>query len=183
MPKNIIIFASGNGTNFLNLIKKQKNYDYKIQLLFCDRKNAKVIQISKEYKIPFIYLSIIKEEQFEKMILKFLNEYNPDLIVLAGYMKKISTLVLAKWENKIINIHPSLLPNFPGINAIKRNIESDLNTYGITIHYVNKDIDQGEIIFQKSFNYIDGNSEIINKKIKDLEHQYYPKIINSILNE
>ena len=183
MQRNIIIFASGNGTNFLNLINKQITFNYKIQLLFCDRKNAKAIQISKEHKIPFIYLSVIKEEEFEKKILDFLNKYNPDLIVLAGYMKKISQLVLEKWENKIINIHPSLLPNFPGINAIERNIESNLNTYGITIHYVNKNIDEGKIIFQKSFNNIDNNSEIINRKIKNLEHQYYPIIINNILNE
>ena len=183
MQKNIIIFASGNGTNFLNLIRKQSDFNYKIQLLFCDRKNAKVIQISKDYKIPFIYLSIIKEVKFKNKILKFLNKYNPDLIVLAGYMKKISESILAKWGNKIINIHPSLLPNFPGINAIERNIKSKLNTYGITIHYVNKDIDEGEIIFQKSFNYIGSDLEIISKKIKDLEHKYYPKIINSILNE
>ncbi len=182
--KKIVVFASGSGSNFQNIVEKSKENNYEVSLLFCDRKNAKVIDRAKNLSIPFKYLSIIKEkENFNKKMLAMLDEQKPDLIVLAGYMKLLGKTIVDKWENKIINIHPSLLPKFPGAHAIEQAFDNKEKEFGITIHFVDENMDTGKIIFQKSFIPTNYNLDSITEEIHKIEHKYYPKIISQILNK
>ena len=182
--KKIVVFSSGNGSNFQNIVEKSNKNNYKVTLLFCDRKNAKVIQRAKNLSIPFMYLSIIKEKKnFNKKIICMLDEQKPDLIVLAGYMKLLDKSIINKWENKIINIHPSLLPKFPGANAIENAFMNHERKFGITIHFVDENMDTGEIIFKKSFVPTNYNLDLITNEIHKLEHKYYPKIITQLLSK
>lgn len=180
---NIAIFASGSGSNFENLVRKKEQYN--VSFLFCNRKDALAIQRAKNLGIEYRYASIIKEkEDFENKILYFLEEFKVDLIVLAGYMKIIGKSILDKWEGKIINIHPSLLPKYKGANAIKQAFENNEKEYGITIHYVDEGVDTGEIIAQDSFIAKPNETlEEITHKIHSLEHNLYPKIINRLSKE
>ena len=182
MSKKIIVFASGNGSNFENIVKQSHKYNYEVILLFCDRKNAKVIQKAKALSIPFEYLSIIKEkENFHYKLLDILNKYNPDLIVLAGYMKLLDEVITRKWKGKIINVHPSLLPKYPGAHAIEQGIKNNDKEYGMTIHYVDENMDTGKIIFQKQWISNDKTFQEIRNQITVLEHKYYPVIIKKVL--
>lgn len=178
--KKIAIFASGNGSNFEALVKGAKKYE--VSFLFCDRKDAFVIERAKKLNIPVRYASIIVEkDKFEEKILSFLKEFNVDLIVLAGYMKLIKRKILNKYKNKIINIHPSLLPKYPGANAIEQAFMANEKEFGITIHFVDEGMDTGQIIFQKSFSKSKNDSlEDTENKVHILEHKYYPKFINKL---
>lgn len=179
----IAIFASGSGTNFEKLVINAKEYE--VAFLFCDRKDAFVIERAKKLNTPCEYLSIIKEkENFDIKLLALLEKYNIDFIVLAGYMKLISKTILEKWSRKIINIHPSLLPKFPGKDAIKQTWESNEEYGGISIHFVDEGMDTGQIIKQAS-TLVDKekNYEEFEKSIHELEYEWYPKIINKIAKE
>ena len=176
----IAVFASGSGSNFENLVKKAKNYE--VSFLFCDRKDAYVIKRSQNLFIEHRYTSIIKEkDKYEQRVLDHLNGFDVDLIVLAGYMKMIGKDILDKWEGKIINIHPSLLPKYPGKDAIKQAYENNEKTYGVTVHYVDEGMDTGKIIKQKSFTIEEKLSlDEITNKIHEIEHEIYPEVINQI---
>lgn len=180
---SIAIFASGSGSNFENLVKQKDQYN--VSFLFCDRKDAFAIQRAKNLGVEYRYASIIQEkENFENRILEFLEEFKVDFIVLAGYMKIIGKAMLDKWEGKIINIHPSLLPKYKGANAIKEAFKNNEREYGITIHYVDEGVDTGKIIAQDSFiAEPDETLEEITHKIHSLEHNLYPKIINKLSKE
>lgn len=176
----IAIFASGSGSNFENLVNNAKNYE--VSFLFCDRKDAYVIERAKKLSINYRYTSIIKEkDNFEEKVLEHLDEFDVDIIVLAGYMKLIGKKILDKWEGKIINIHPSLLPKYPGKDAIKQAYNNGEKTYGITIHYVDEGMDTGPIIQQESFVINDQLSlDEVTQRVHELEHTIYPKVINRI---
>lgn len=177
MLKTVLIMASGKGTNFEAIIKyfkQRKRSDVKFKLL-TDNENAHVIKKAKKLKIPYIY---IPEEQIKTYIKD--NGYDFDLIVLAGFMKILDEKTVK--DNKIINIHPSLLPKYKGKEAIQKAYFNKDHESGITIHYVNEKIDDGEIICQKKIE-IDPNWSInkFEKEIHKLEHYYYPRIIDYIL--
>lgn len=181
--KKIAIFASGNGSNF-EAIAKQAN-GFEIAFLFCDRKDAFVFERAKKLGIPTRYASIIKEkENYEKVVMSFLEEFDVDLIVLAGYMKLIGKDLLSKWEGKIINIHPSLLPKYPGTHSIEKAWENRDSEIGITIHYVDQGMDTGRIIEQHAIK-LNPNWDLVEteKQVHKLEHEYYPKVIAKLLGE
>lgn len=179
----IAIFASGSGTNFEKLVINAKEYE--VAFLFCDRKEAFVIERARKLNIQSEYLSIIKEkDNYDIKLLELLDKYNIDFIVLAGYMKLISKTILKKWAGRIINIHPSLLPKFPGKDAIKQTWESDEKYGGISIHYVDEGMDTGQIIKQASTKVDRYKTyEEFERDIHELEYEWYPKIINKIAKE
>ncbi len=187
--KRIAVFASGTGSNFLAL-NDALNIDKsvaEITLVVSDKpkslvvKNAHKLNINvfsfnpKEYK---------KRVEYEKNILLKLIENEIDFIVLAGYMRIIGKTLLSKFEKKIINIHPSLLPSFKGIDAIGQAIDYKVKITGVTIHYIDEGVDTGEIIAQQAIDISSLNSrEEIETEIHKIEHQLYPKAIISLLEE
>jgi phosphoribosylglycinamide formyltransferase 1 len=185
--KKIVIFASGSGTNAENIISYlKKGSQGNVVALFTNNTNAKVLEKVKKHDIPSVIFS--KEALLGQNILLKLNAFRPDLIVLAGFLLKFPKNIIDAYPNKIINIHPALLPKYGGkgmygINVHKAVLENNETETGITIHYVNENYDEGNIIFQKEVNIKNCiNPEEIANKVHELEHQYFPEVISEILN-
>ena len=182
----ILILASGNGSNAENIINyfRDKFYDIEWRVITNNSK-AGVIEKSKKLNISFL---ILNKEQFENDSALFeIEKFNPSLIILAGFLLKISENIIEKFPNKIINIHPSLLPAYGGkgmygMNVHNKVIENLERESGITIHYVNKNYDEGEIIFRKkiTIKYPCSPGELA-KNIHDLEMEFFPKIIEDLI--
>lgn len=186
--KNIAIFASGSGSNFQAIIDATNagNLQANIKLLVCDRPGAQVIERAQKSEIDYYAFSVKdfpSKEAFERSIIKQLNYHNIDLIVLAGYMRLIGPTLLTEFRERIVNIHPSLLPAFPGKDAIGQAIEANAKVSGVTIHLVDEGMDTGPIIAQQSID-IDSNDtkESLQEKIHKVEHQFYPKVLQKILS-
>ncbi|WP_121958508.1 phosphoribosylglycinamide formyltransferase [Petrotoga sp. 9PWA.NaAc.5.4] len=185
--KEIIILASGNGTNFeaiCNYFSDPKK-NVKVKLLITDNKKAFVIKRSQKVGIDcwvIDYHSCKSREEYNKKLFALLKSLDFDLIVLAGYMRILPDYIVKYYEKRIVNIHPSLLPNYKGLNAIERSFNNRESYGGITIHYVDEGVDTGEIIFQKNLKILKNwTLEKYEENIHKLEHQYYPQIIEKIL--
>tara|TARA_Y100000591_G_scaffold294322_1_gene282857 strand:- start:694 stop:1257 length:564 start_codon:yes stop_codon:yes gene_type:complete len=182
VKKNACVFISGKGTNLKNLILKSRQYNFPItiKLVVTNNHNAKGIKYAKINSIPYIIIST-KNRLYEYKILNLIKKYNISLICLAGYMKIISSFFLRNYKRKIINIHPSLLPKFKGLNTFERVLKNNEIKTGCTVHYVNEKLDSGNIINQKSF-YIkkDDNLKILRQRTQKLEYQSFPEAIIKI---
>lgn len=180
----VAVFASGNGSNFEALVKEKYN-KIDICLLICDKKNAYVIERAKKYNIKtlvFTLKSYESKEAYEIDILNKLKEEKIDFILLAGYMKIIGHVLLDNYKDKIINIHPSLLPSFKGSNAIKDAYDYGVKVTGVTIHYVNNELDGGKIINQDVVYVKDLSLEDLENEIHKLEHKLYVKTVKDLLD-
>lgn len=186
--KKIIVFASGSGTNAENIIKYfAKTKIAKVVSVFTNNASAKVIERAKNHQIPVEIFS--KNELIERNVLQRIQKIDPDLIVLAGFLLKFPDNIIEQYPNKIINIHPALLPKYGGKGmygmhihrAIVNNKEKET---GISIHYVNENYDEGGIIFQKNVVLTDEDTpETVAEKIHELEQKYFPEIIQTILED
>ena len=184
---SILIFASGNGSNAENIITYFQNKGIDINwMVITNNSNAGVIQRSIKMGIPFLIFD--KKDFYENMFLKKISLINPKLIILAGFLLKIPENLIKKFNNKIINIHPSLLPKYGGKGMYGMNVHNEViknreAESGISIHYVNNQYDEGKIIFQKSTKIIyPSNAENLSKKIHELEMKYFPEIIEKLIN-
>lgn len=186
---NIAVFASGYGSNFTAISDsiKRKELDCNISLVICDKPNAAVIEKALKDGIetfafnPKDYKS---KKDYEEEIVSKCKEKDVSLIVLAGYMRILDSTLLDAYPNKIINIHPSLLPAFKGKDAIGQAIDYGVKVMGVSIHYVNHEMDGGAIIAQKSFDVTDDlTKDQIEAKVHEIEHVLYPKVINKLLKE
>jgi phosphoribosylglycinamide formyltransferase 1 len=185
--KNIVIFASGSGTNAENIVLQlKKSCQGNVVGIFTNNPNAKVIDRAKNLNVPVQVFS--KSELSDGFVLEKINSLQPDLIVLAGFLLKFPESIINKYPNKIINIHPALLPKYGGKgmygmhvhNAVLQNKDKET---GITIHYVNENYDEGALIFQKSVKIEDcKTSEEIATKIHELEMEHFPKEIVRLLD-
>ena len=184
--KKILLFASGAGSNVENIIQYFKNNpDVKIAGVFSNNPNAKVLDKAKNYNIPTLIFG--REQLTEGFVLDKMAEFKPDLVVLAGFLWKMPQEIVSAYPNKIINIHPALLPKYGGkgmygIKVHQTVLANKEKETGITIHYVNEHYDEGEFIFQQKVAIEDCTSadEIANK-IHELEHKHFPKIIEKLL--
>ncbi|NDI99621.1 phosphoribosylglycinamide formyltransferase [Flavobacterium sp. LaA7.5] len=185
--KKTILFASGGGSNAQQIMNyaKQKGC-YTIAAVFTNNPNAGVVEKAKSNEIPTIIFT--REELNNGWVLQKVNEINPDLIVLAGFLWKFPSSIIAAYPQKVINIHPALLPNYGGKGmygmhvhrAVHQNREA---ASGITIHYVNDNYDEGNIILQKSVDIQEcATPEAIAQKVLELEHEHLPKVIEHLLN-
>jgi len=187
MDKNLAIFASGRGTNTKNIIEYFKNTPIKVKLIVTDNPDAGVLEYAKEYDIKAV---ILKKNDLNNpsFLLAGLRDNDIDLIVLAGFLKLIPPEIIKAFKNKIINIHPALLPKYGGKGMygmhVHRAVKKAGEQYsGITIHFVNENYDEGEIIFQKKIKIDPSDTpERIAEKIHSLEYKYYPEIIKSLLS-
>ncbi|MEG1555782.1 MAG: phosphoribosylglycinamide formyltransferase [Bacteroidales bacterium] len=187
--KKIAVFASGFGSNFEAIIEAIENQTLKaeIVLLVSDKPNCYALERAHQHCIetftfnPKEYQS---KKEYEVLIAQQLEKKEVSLIVLAGYMRLIGDILLEKYSNKIINIHPALLPAFPGTHAIEKAYEYGVKIFGITIHYVDAGIDTGNIIEQTCFKIKENETlEEVERRVHTLEHQSYPIIIEKVLNQ
>ncbi len=182
VKKNTCIFISGTGSNLNNLITKSRNYNFpiNIKLVICDNRNALGILYAKKNSIPYLFINT-KKRNFENIMMLNLRKHKISFICLAGYMKILSKKFLRSFGRKIINIHPSLLPKFKGLNTFSRIIKNEEVKTGCTVHFVNEKLDAGKIITKKSFfiNRID-SEDLLKKKTQQLEYLAFPEAIVKI---
>ncbi len=186
--KKIIVFASGSGTNAENIIKYFSNIEIaKVVSIFTNNASAKVIERAKKHQIPIEIFE--KNELLKRNVLQKIQKIDPDLIVLAGFLLKFPENIIEQYPNKIINIHPALLPKYGGKGmygmhihrAIVNNKEKET---GISIHYVNENYDEGGIIFQQNVLLTEEDTpETVAEKIHELEQKHFPEIIHRILED
>jgi phosphoribosylglycinamide formyltransferase-1 len=179
----VAVFASGSGTNLQAIIDADIQ-TIEIAVVFTNNPDAYAIERAKKHNIQ---VEIIENknyktrEEYEKHIIEVLDPYKLNLIVLAGFMRILSTVFVRAYKNKIVNIHPALLPSFPGINAGRQALEYGVKYTGVTVHFVDEGVDTGPIILQSVVEIEDEDTEdTLLEKIHEVEHRIYPKAIELI---
>ncbi len=182
--KNIAVFISGKGSNLRSLIKhsKKKNSLFKIDLVISNNLNVKGLEIANKSKIKNYFIKYSNKRNFENRVLKLLSRNKIDLICLAGFMKILSREFIKNFSKPIINIHPSLLPKYKGLNTHSRAIKNKDKYSGATVHIVNEKLDSGKIIIQERVKILKSDKEkTLKKKVLKIEHRLYPKAIIKFL--
>ncbi len=177
------VFISGNGSNLHSLIKSSRDYNFpiKIDLIISNNKEAKGLGFAKKYNIPSKFFSCKNKKKFERNALHEIKKRKIRFLCLAGFMKILSKNFIKSFGNQIINIHPSLLPKFKGLDTHRRVLKSKEKYSGCTVHFVSPVLDSGKIILQKKVLISKNETEnSLRKKILIQEHKIYPKSIISI---
>ena len=188
MTTRIAIFASGSGSNFQAITDACRKglLDATPALLVCDRPGAYVVERATEADIPYFAFapkSYQNKEEFEGHILQELARYEVDFIVLAGYMRLVGPTLLNAFKGKIVNIHPSLLPAFPGLDAVGQALDYGVKLTGVTIHFVDEGMDTGPIIAQQAIEIgPEATREILETKIHEVEHSFYPQTLQQLFS-
>jgi len=188
--KNIAILASGKGSNFEAIVNSVKNgyiRNVEIKLLLSDKKYAPVRKKAKQKKIKDIFINpthFRSRHEFDKAIAKVLLDEKIDLILLAGYMRILSPYLVGMFKNKILNIHPALLPAFKGKNSIQRALKYGCKVTGVTVHLIDEKVDNGPIILQKSIDIKEGATiKEVENEIHKLEHKLYPLALKLFIDK
>ena len=179
------VFISGNGSNLNSLIKSSRDYNFpvKIELIISNNNKAKGIEFARKYGIFYKFFSSKYQKKFERNVLCELKKRKIKFICLAGFMKILSNDFINKFGHKIINIHPSLLPKYKGLNTHKRVLKNKEKYSGCTVHYVNSKLDSGRIILKKKVIIENNDTEkSLKEKILKQEHKLYPRSIISVFN-
>ena len=175
----IVVLISGRGSNLKAIIDKcsKKNVPAEVIAIISNNSTASGLKLNGKFK-KIIINNKLNKKKFENELQKNLKKLNPDLICLAGFMKILSPFIINKWKNKIINVHPSLLPSFKGLNTHERALNAGAKKSGCTIHFVDKSLDGGAIIAQASTVIKKKmTSKELSKKILKMEHKIYPEVI------
>ena len=183
MGFNLAILISGRGSNMLNIVDacNNKTLSSKVKIIISNNKNSTGLAKVKKKGIKTKIIHENQIKKFEKKLSQILLEEKVNLICLAGFMRILSEEFLCNWKKKIINIHPSILPSFRGLDAVKQAIEKKVKYTGCTIHYVDKGIDTGEIIDQRIVKVLKtDNEKKLAKKILKEEHILYIKVIETL---
>ncbi len=185
-PK-IAVFASGNGSNFEALAKacQTEELGAEIVLMVTDKPDAYVCNRAQEMAIPIATFQPKKFESstaFERAVLKSLSEAKVEWIVLAGYMRLLGKTIIDAYPSKIVNIHPSLLPSFPGKDAVKQAIQHGVKVTGVTVHLVDEGMDTGPIIAQQAVEVVVGSIQQTTEAIHIVEHELYKKTLAEFIS-
>lgn len=182
---NIAVFISGRGSNFLALLKNIEKGVLKncqIAVVFSNNPNAKGLEYAAKAGIKTIVIPSKNRSdrvEYDKEIINALSEYNIDLICLAGYMRIVTEELVEAYKNKIINIHPALLPSFPGLHAQKQALDYGVKVSGCTVHFVDGGMDTGPIILQKTVPVYDNDTEdTLSARILEQEHTAYSEALS-----
>ncbi|RKQ34615.1 phosphoribosylglycinamide formyltransferase [Oceanobacillus halophilus] len=178
------VFASGTGSNF-QAIMENANLPCEISLLICDKPGARVLEKAKKFGVPtFVFKpkEYTNKEEYEKLLVEKLREADVSWVFLAGYMRIVGPTLLSAYEGRIVNIHPSLLPKFPGKDAIGQAFQAGENVTGVTVHFIDEGIDTGPIIAQEPVYILaDDTEESLKDRIQKVEHRLYPRVIQKIV--
>ena len=188
MKKRLAVFASGSGTNFEAIAQAcaDGRLDAGVALMVCDVPGAAVVARAERFGIP-AFVASPKEfggkAAFEREIIRRMDALRIDLVCLAGYMRIVSDVLLDAYGGRIINIHPSLLPAFKGAHAVEQAVAYGVKVYGISIHWVNADLDGGRIIAQRAFEYDGSDPEEVHRIGQKIEHALYVETIDKLLKQ
>ncbi|ALX49052.1 phosphoribosylglycinamide formyltransferase [Lentibacillus amyloliquefaciens] len=178
------VFASGTGSNFQAIMEADDQL-CDIALLVCDKPSAAVIDKAKKFGVPtFIFnpKDFNSKADYERVLLEELRKASVSWIFLAGYMRIVGPVLLSEFPARIVNIHPSLLPDFPGLDAIGQAYEAGADTTGVTVHYIDDGIDTGPIIEQQEVPvYPDDTKEQLTDRVQQVEHKLYPQVIQRLV--
>lgn len=183
MKKRIAVFASGFGSNLQALIDYNNKHGLNgdIVLVFSNNKDAFALERAKKNKIKAVFMDPARyssREQYDSEIIEMLEEEKIDLVVLAGYMFLLSQEFADRFKNKILNIHPALLPSFKGTHGIKDAYRYGVKVTGVTVHFVDGGLDSGPIILQEAVDIDpDDSVEELEEKIHKVEHKIYPEAV------
>lgn len=181
----LAILISGSGSNLQALIDQFSQKDNKviINCVISNKRNAYGLERAKKAGIRTHFVDHTQHgtrEKFDKELIKILNQYNPDLIVLAGFMRILSDIFVDKYLGRIINIHPSLLPKYPGLDTHQKVIKNNDRLHGVTVHYVDKSLDGGPVCGRSMLEVETTDVEELQSQIHKLEHKLYPHIVSLI---
>ena len=182
---NIAVFISGRGSNLKSIINYslKKKSSYRVKIVISNKKKAKGLIIAKKRGVDNYFIDFTNSKKLGKTVLNILKKNNIKLICLAGFMKLLPAYFIELFNGKIINIHPSLLPKYKGLNTHKRALENNERFSGCTIHYVNSKLDSGKIILQKKVKISKKDTPItLAKKILKQEHKLYPKALLKVFS-
>ena len=184
----LAVFASGSGSNYQAIAEAcaDGRIDAEIVLLVCDKPGAKVLERAKMFgteSFAFNPKDYQSREVYETMLATMLDERGVDYIYLAGYMRIVGKVLLARYEQRIVNIHPSLLPSFKGAHAIQDAVDYGVKLFGVTTHFVDETLDGGRIIDQAGIVYEGNDIEELTNLIHSIEHKLYVKTINKLINK
>ena len=180
------ILASGNGSNFEFIIKsiKNKQLNAEISILIVNNPSCLAIKKAIKYKIPYVIINhreCNSRSEHDKLVMKKLEELSVELVVMAGWMRIAGEEIISRFNNRLINIHPSLLPSFKGVDAIQQAIDKRVTITGCTVHYVQKEVDSGSIIIQAAVPVKEQDSkETLKKRIQNMEHIILPLAIAKV---
>jgi phosphoribosylglycinamide formyltransferase-1 len=184
MVVNIAVLASGRGTNLQSIINNVENgyiHDTNIKAVISDVRDAHALERAKKYGISAVFIDPSKfsdKAGYEKELIKKLEEFNTDLVLLAGFMRILGNEFVRFYKHRILNIHPSLLPAFKGLRAQKQALDYGVKVSGCTVHYVTEDMDSGPIILQECVPvYEDDTEETLENRILQKEHEIYPEAV------
>lgn len=183
---NLAVLASGNGSNFQAIAERIARGPHRLCCLICDKAAAYALERAKQLGIPPYVVGYAgrTRQEAEDHILQILRRHDVDVIALAGYMRLLTPLLVDEYSGRIVNIHPSLLPKYPGMNAIAESHASSDGEVGITIHVVDHGMDSGPVLVQRRIEHrAEEPLEELEKRIHALEHTTYPDVILQILNE
>ena len=183
--RKIAIFASGNGSNFEAIANAccKERINAEVGLCVCDHPGAYVTERAKRMNVPVLEIrqkSYSSKEDYESVILKELEKHGIDFICLAGYMRIVGKVLLEAFQGKIINIHPSLLPAFPGVDAIGQALKYGVKVFGVTVHYVDETLDGGKIISQAAIPYDGDDREELETMVHAREHALYVSTLKNL---
>lgn len=183
---NLAVLASGNGSNFQAIAERMAEEPHRLCCLICDKAAAYALERAKRLGVPPYVVGYARRSRMEaeEQILQILRRHDIDIIALAGYMRLLTPLIVDEYQGRIVNIHPSLLPKYPGMNAIEASHDSSDLEVGITIHVVDHGVDSGPILVQRRITRIPEESlEELEQRIHALEHSTYPGVIVTVLDE
>ena len=186
MKKRLAVFASGTGTNFEAIAQAcaDGRLQAEVALMVCDKPGAGVVARAERFGIRSFVASpkeFASKADYEREIIRQMDEIGIDLVCLAGYMRIVSDVLLEAYGGRIINIHPSLLPAFKGAHAVEQAVAYGVKVYGITVHYVDGDLDGGKIIAQRAFEYDGNDPEEVHRIGQKIEHSLYVETIAKLL--
>lgn len=182
----IAVFASGNGSNFERIVtvSREEGWPVPVSVLICDRPGAKCITRAEQLGVPvhvFRPKTYVDKTAYEEDVYNVLRQYDASWLVLAGYMRLIGPTLLKAYEGRIVNIHPSLLPAFPGKDAIGQALAHGVQVTGVTVHYVDEGMDTGPIIAQRPVFIGDTDDrKTLTAKIQAVEHELYPVVVRKL---
>ena len=182
------ILASGNGSNFEHIINsiKNKKLNAEISILIVNNPSCLAIKRAIKHEIPYVIINhrdCNTRQDHDRLVMNKLEELSVELVVMAGWMRIVGEEIIKRFENRLINIHPSLLPSFKGVDAIQQAIDKKVKITGCTVHYVQKEVDSGSIIMQAAVPLTEkDNKETLKRRIQKMEHIILPMAIGKVAN-
>ncbi|HHT45887.1 MAG TPA: phosphoribosylglycinamide formyltransferase [Firmicutes bacterium] len=179
----LAVLASGNGSNLQAIIDgtEKGEIDARVVLVISDKKDAYALERARKHRIEACYLDPKKyagREDYDRAVISLIKERDVGLVILAGYMRLLSPVFISAFPGRIMNIHPSLLPSFPGLEGVGQALRYGVKVSGCTVHFVDENLDTGPVILQEAVPVYDNDTEeSLHQRIHDVEHRLYPKAI------